>query len=600
MRRFLKIFLAAIVCASILIPAGCSQEKDNEFWIGASYFETSKLPEGDTPTDNGWTRLITEKMDFDLKFKFSVPSGTQYLQKINANIAANNTPTAYSVNVNQLPTVIRANMGYDDLAEVYDTYATKLTKKIMGWAEYDEDWNETVEHGLNATPFKIATSGGKLKAIPSTASALDSCPMMFIRADWLKKVNKPVPATIDELEELLIAFKNANLGLDDQGKFCGLGVSDQILMGSIGSISGLFNSFNAYPQIFVGVDSANKITNDDSKINSLDFGYFRPEMGEALSTFQDWYSKGLIFKQFSGTTGTQLIDNVAKGYFGVWLGTMTLPLQKVSSQVAADPTIDWLNVPIPSAISGEQAKVFNPTGQSEFFVLKKGYAHPERLIELINLYTEMLWGENNEFDTYNPITSHFPFKVAPRDKNVSAWRAATESINKDKADFSEWFNNVTQNAIAPWTGDEEAKPSYYSQNSEIQGYYRNVREYLVNGINPTDPRTWSHTRIFYSYEDAKGGLMADRTRTGFDATQGVIAHYLDNGLIYEQKYKGLDTATFITGRASIEEKMKLAVANCIKGGSLDDFWKTVNSLKNNTHDGAGKVLEEVNAAFKQH
>ena len=437
MKKKLSWLVLAVICIFLSFPAGCEGRGD-EVIVASSYYFTTTFPSGQSATDNEWTRAIKQELGFDIKFQFAVPSN-QYETKINANILSNRTPDMYYVNINQLPNLIRANMIYDDLADVYDRYATKLTKQLMGWAEYDENGNEIVKHGINAPAFKMATADGKLKAIPWTGSALDSSVIMYIRKDWLKQVNRDVPKTLDELKNLLIAFKNKSLGL-------GLGVSEEVIYSNIGALSGIFNAYGAYPQIFVGIDSQENITDDEQSIARLDYGFFQNEMSTALNELRLWMSSGLIFSNFSGTDGATLGNKVASGEIGIWFGSMSLPLYKMNSVVANDTTgeVDWIAAPVPSLTTGVPTKVTNSSGQTRFHVVKRGYDKPERLIQMINLFVEKLWGENSDFDKSYSSALGLPLQAYPRSKNLDAYIDTKAALDYDIENFPEWIQQQPQ------------------------------------------------------------------------------------------------------------------------------------------------------------
>lgn len=147
----------------------------------------------------------------------------------------------------------------------------------------------------------------------------------LINQVWLDKVGKPMPKTVDELTEVLIAFRDA-------GDLNGNGIADEIPMATSFGSEDTFGSYDAFYRFtgaFGSADSycgGNKYADHmrmvDGKVHytALDEAF-----GKTAMYFHKLYKEGLLNKDaFDVDAGTnyrnrELAQDVAQiGVFGVW------------------------------------------------------------------------------------------------------------------------------------------------------------------------------------------------------------------------------------------------------------------------------------------
>ena len=107
------------------------------------------------------------------------------------SIASGDIPDITEVDLSQLQKLVEADM-VEDLTQVYEEYASELTKKIL---------TSTKGIGMSGAKFN-----GKMMALPQTVSVTDGTQFIWIRNDWLKKVGLPVPQTMDDVWKVAEAF----------------------------------------------------------------------------------------------------------------------------------------------------------------------------------------------------------------------------------------------------------------------------------------------------------------------------------------------------------------------------------------------------------
>lgn len=530
-----------------------------------SYYGSIAFESGQNIENNIWLDMIKEAYGFDVIYDYALPT-SQYETKTNTVIATGTISDMFQININQFSMLEKAGLLYEDLTDVYDKYASDFLKESMGW-------DETLrQHSPNFEKYVV---NDKLLAIPIVGGKAGNCNVLYIRKDWLDAVGeKNAPETIEDVEIILTKFKEAGLGK-------GLGLNQDILFTNAGSADFVFNAYGAYPTLFV-----------EGEDGLVDFGYFRPEIKEALAVLRRWYSQGLIYSEFATSTSDTIGQKCANGEIGMIYGTMSIPLWKGAANVSAIDGADWICCPAPSKDGETMTRVGVTATSTSAYVVRKGYENPERLIQMMNLYIESMYGMTGNFEYFTDISSAFPFKVAPEDTNVRTYGIVQKALDEDID--SAWFRSFEGDPAEEWTGSETDMPAYYGINSEAKFYYRKARSYLMSGLDETG-KNWAYTRIFYKYPDENGFLMAGDERKGFDCSFSVIRYYVDNDLILLSAYDGVDTETYSKYRRTLETNISQMMKFIIRGERpLSSFDETIAAMKNGT---AKTILQEVNAAL---
>ena len=208
-------------------------------------FETNeKLPEGDTPENNQYTRYVKDNLNIDVQYIWTSATA-DYDQKVNLSIASNDVPDAMVVNLSQLTQMVAADQ-IADLTDVYNTYVAPPVKQMM-------DSSKGI--ALNALTFN-----GKIMAIPALTVPDDGYQLMWIRKDWLDKLGLPVPKTIDDIEKTAQEFITKNPGGLAAGQTIGilgpqnggvLNADFQRPTNGMFAFDPVFFAFHAYPGFWV-------------------------------------------------------------------------------------------------------------------------------------------------------------------------------------------------------------------------------------------------------------------------------------------------------------------------------------------------------------
>ncbi|NOJ69914.1 extracellular solute-binding protein [Paenibacillus alvei] len=283
-----------------------------------------------------------------------VVSGPQFQEKLKMAIATDDLPDFFPATPAQLQQLIEADM-IQDLTEVYDKYATDETKEFL-----------MRDGGLQ---MKSGTFDGKLMGIPESGSAFVP-QFVWVRADWLKKLNLPEPKTMQDLITIMETFAEKDPG--GTGKSYGLALNKKFDDGALGLI-GFLNGYHAYLKQWI----------DDGK-GGLMYSDIQPEMKEALRSLQDMFKKGLIDPEFAVKDMMKASEMIFNNQIGVLYGAEWTPAHLAQGAIKAGKIVqDWKVYRLPS-IDGTEASTQIELGTEKYNVVSKKAKHPEAMIKLLN------------------------------------------------------------------------------------------------------------------------------------------------------------------------------------------------------------------------
>lgn len=322
---------------------------------------------GDTETDNPWTRLANDELNIDLEDAWSSDS-SQYANKINIAIGSDTLPDVFWANSAQLSQIVEAGMAYD-LTDVYEQYASDDLRMLM-----DAD----------PTGFESGVFDGKLMAISCQHYGLiTSVNYMWIRQDWLDNLGMTAPTTMDELLALCDAFVN-----DDPD---GNGENDTYAIGMDKDIDGFINFseiFHALPDIWY-----------DGGDGQLVYGTVQSPMRDALLEAQNMYKLGYFSPEFSVMDSSSLSADMISSKVGIIFTASSLEYSVGADLVnASGPDAYFKAYAIPS-VDGETVMTPIEFPVWSYVCVSSTCEHPEAVIKLLNMTTDVQL--NSDEETYS-------------------------------------------------------------------------------------------------------------------------------------------------------------------------------------------------------
>ncbi|RED65460.1 extracellular solute-binding protein [Cohnella phaseoli] len=480
---------------------------------------TYKFKEGESFDKNAWNTAYAERLGIQIANKWIVQSD-QYDQKMNASIAAGDLPDVFRVNAVQFKQLADAGQ-LEDLTEVYEKYASPMGREL-------------IENGQVAKA--ASTVGGKLLAIPQSQDYFGGAPLLWVRTDWLVKLGLPEPSTMQDVFTIAEAFTKQDPDGNGKADTLGLALSKELFSG-YPDVTGFMNGFHAYPKIWIK-DASGKLV----------YGSIQPEVKAALAKLQEMFNAGQIDKEFGVKDGSKASELEINGKLGMHFGAMWNPLWPLQGNKDKEPQADWKAYPIPS-IDGNTANAQSSLDYNQFWVVRKGYEHPEAVIKLYNLTVDIFGG-----DSQNPEIYH----------------------SKDGIEFHKYAlltNTGTGEGLIG--AQKHIKAAFESGDAskltaEEKGYYDKIVAHQGG-----DNSGWGTDRVF-----------------GSESAYSVIGQYYDqNRQLKVNEFIGAPTPTMGDRRATLEKLELETFTKIILGASLDDFDTFVADWKKL---GGDQITAEVN------
>lgn len=484
--------------------------RDTDDTLEANFF--SQYPDK-TMTDNLWSDLYRDWIGVDVQYDWIVKGGDEYDQKLNIAIATGDIPEFMTVTALQVKQLAEAGL-IMPLEDIYEAYAAPLTKEIM------------LETGTS--PFDAATIDGHLYALPNVDSTLMLADVIWIRTDWLQKLNLQIPTTMDELIATAEAFCAADFDGNGAADTVGMGIAKDLWAGLFG-LRGFFNGYNAYPGIWV-----------EDEEGKLVYGSTLPGNKDALAMLHTMYEKGLLDPEFGVKDSGKVAESTTSGHCGILYGAQwnsIYPLQS-SWDLDHENGCQWQAVSIVPA-TDKPLKAQTSVGTTGWTVVRADVEHPEAVVKMFNVFLEKNWGETNENGIYYaPLDSESIWKLSPvvptkPDKNIDAF-LQLEQYRKD--------------------GDEsKVTGEGYSILKKLQAFESGSEDGFA---------MWGWERIY-----------------GAEGAYGVLANYQDKGMLQNNMFVAAPTETMTSRMSTLEDLQNEVFTKIIMGEApIDDFDKFVSDF----------------------
>ncbi len=338
---------------------------------------TNEFKQGESLEDNVHLRWLKSEMGIDVKFDFIVASEEDFKTKIRLMMVDNSKlPDVMAPTAELASNLIQAGK-LQPIDEAIEKYASPNLKKL--YAQYPE-------------AFSAVRKDGKTYGLPEFYMG-DEGTVMWIREDWLQKLQLQAPKTIDELEAVLKAFTENDP--DDDGKANTIGLAVALKNspfewmasadGLVGALTGTMADTSNLKQ-FWRKDSSGQLMN----------GVIDPEMKKFLAKMQDWRSKKYIDPEAGLKAPEQTADQLASGKVGVvfgpsWMGGW--PLQDLESNV---PGAHFRPYPLPSGPDGQVGRAEKQI-VNNYVVFSKDFKQMEAYFAYLNTLYAKSFGEEDPY-----------------------------------------------------------------------------------------------------------------------------------------------------------------------------------------------------------
>lgn len=379
-----------------------------------------QFPDGDSATDNYYTRYIKENMNIDIKVKWQA-SSSDYFQKLNLAIASNDLPDILVVGESEFQKLLKADL-IEDLTPYYDTYAS-----------------DTIKDNIAKTDGKAldnASVDGKIYALPNVQSEADGYNLMWIRQDWLDELNLEAPTTVEELETVAKAFVDNSMGGDNTIGILGPTINNRLYneflssSNNMNNLDGVFQAYKSWPGYWI-----------EGEDGQIVYGSTTAETKEALVELQKMYADGILDQELGVRKDSD--EAWKSGKAGIlfspwWFG------YNVKDFIANDPDAEWKAYAAPVAEDGKWYAKLGGVGGS-YCVVRKGYEHPE-VAFVLNSFLRRDEGKFAQDTTLG--VGYYPGRVviAPIDECSYSVKQLRKKMNGEEVDSFDPVNYKLLNA----------------------------------------------------------------------------------------------------------------------------------------------------------
>jgi putative aldouronate transport system substrate-binding protein len=252
--------------------------------ITVEVFDRSNAPEGSTVIDNKWEDYINEAMGkVGIKVEFVAVPRAEEVSKIQLMMASQTAPDVMLCYNSAVVEGFFNDGGTIDLAPYIDAEdQAQNLKEYIG--------EECMSIGRNAD--------NALWAVPARRSVTAEN-NLFLRKDWLDKLGMQIPTTVDELYNVIKAFKENN----PEGR------TDVVA-------SSFYTEINiaAFPFLNSIADEKSYEINAGS---TMDFLYTDPGAGEYFRWLNKLYNEGLMDPEYYVRTDQTKKEDFVSGRLGV-------------------------------------------------------------------------------------------------------------------------------------------------------------------------------------------------------------------------------------------------------------------------------------------
>lgn len=333
--------------------------------------------DGENIDDNVHTRWMKDNLGIVIKNLWTTPEAQNnaYQTKLRLALSSNEPlPDVFMIDDKSLAQDFIDAGKVLEVGDLFEQKANALWKQSMSeasdsWAAFGKD--------------------GKKYGLPEVdTSALN--PVLWIRQDWLTKLNLDPPQTLDDVEKIAEAFVGGDPDGDGANNTIGLGLAlKNTYKENIGDATFAFGAYGTIP------DQWNRLAD-----GTAGYGSVQPEAKQALAKLADWKKKGLLAADVGLTDWAKLTEGITSGKVGMFSGLNWMPWYPFPDLLKNDPDADFQPFALPVGPDGKAGAFDFQSAAKALFINKN--AKPE-VVDAIFAYMNQLFEmtypeEGSEFE----------------------------------------------------------------------------------------------------------------------------------------------------------------------------------------------------------
>lgn len=321
---------------------------------------------GETIENNVATRWALETLGIKIETLWSVTdTNDAFVTKMRLAMSSSQPmPDVVTIGDEHLAHNLIDSGLFREVGSLFDEYANDKWKQAMAldphvWDPYIRD--------------------GKRMGIPVLDYAYNHDYLLWIRQDWLDKLNLQPPKTLEELEAVMEAFKYRNPdGLSP----------DQVTPLSIG-FKNTFNTWMGDPSWVFGAFGTIPEQWNLAADGTLEWGSVNPGAKSALETLRRWHEKGYIPAEAALWDENKTAEPAVAGTAGIIPGPYWMSGWPLLDTVKNVDHAVWKPYPIPAGPDGKAGR-HGTRFTNGVTLISKDAKHPEALFTYQNYLFEHL------------------------------------------------------------------------------------------------------------------------------------------------------------------------------------------------------------------
>lgn len=364
-KKFLALVLTLVMILTFV--SGCGTKQVEQSSSTTALTNTQQVTKVEEPyefsvfrstwTDlNDETDLVINQLNKKLNIKIKVLTAPYetWIEKYNILVTSGQVP---DLSITTGPGTMNFNAWtqqgiYLDITDLYPKYCPDITKLIK---------NDIIEaHKIN----------GKLYGVPKP-SLSDST--FTIRADWLKNLNLQMPKTLDELYNVLKAFRDNDPDGNKKDDTFGLHSED-----TLNTIQIIFGAFGCGVTPIV---AENWIPDGTGKLTSA---IMAPGMKDAIKYITKLYRDKILDQEWMMTKSQAYVDKVQKGKVGLMSTSFQAMISDTEAKIKVnDPKVE---LAILDGVTGPNGKYEHPYQKGFYMVssISSKSKNPQKILEFLN------------------------------------------------------------------------------------------------------------------------------------------------------------------------------------------------------------------------
>ncbi|QSF43971.1 extracellular solute-binding protein [Paenibacillus tianjinensis] len=327
---------------------------------------------GESLEHNVHTTWAEERLGIRIRYLWTI-SGTSetYANKLRLELAKGNMPDVVTTRDADIIQELIKSGQFMEVGSLFEKYASAVWKKAV--AEDPSAWDPFVQDGHKY-------------AIPIMDYEYNSDPLLWIRQDWLDKLNLAAPRTLDELERVMDAFVNRDPDGNGLKDTYGLAVGFRNGANTwMGDSSWIFGAFGTVPEQW-----------NRRSDGTLEYGSVLPGARKAVALMKHWVGQGYLSADSAWLDEEGAANLFVSGKAGIIAGPYWMRGWPLSYLTDTDPKARVQAVAIPSGPDGTAMRRGTLPVNGAILINKK-MKHPEIFFTY----------QNYLFDSYATSTGEF-------------------------------------------------------------------------------------------------------------------------------------------------------------------------------------------------